>query len=215
MAAFANARPLPTTQDERAAQPVAATLPRAALGAGPRTASVVDRVAAAMQRAVVASPLTDAAAAFVPVQREMPGAAPGDIRLELRRGQPCSETPLRSRSVASARPSRTSAAVRCMLEAARTCVDTPGAGSTVPEQSQRLAGAGRAIGFAESRRTLAGGGTNGAGYRCDAPPRCHWGAATLWAREGAEASVATPKIPEKNTSTAASTIRSGSAMCWL
>jgi hypothetical protein len=38
------------------------------------------------QRPAATRTLTDAASAFVPLQLEMPRAAPADIRLELRRG---------------------------------------------------------------------------------------------------------------------------------
>ena len=48
--------------------------------------SVAAGVAVTAQRPAATRTLTDASAAFVPLQLEMPRAAPADIRLELRRG---------------------------------------------------------------------------------------------------------------------------------
>ena len=58
----------------------------APLAAAPAAPSVAAGVAAAAQRRAPARTLTDAASTFVPLQLEMPRAAPADIRLELRRG---------------------------------------------------------------------------------------------------------------------------------
>ena len=65
---------------------VALCLPPAPPAAAPTAASREGRIAVTAQRPAVARTLTDAATAFVPVQLEMPRAAPADIRLELRRG---------------------------------------------------------------------------------------------------------------------------------
>jgi transposase len=56
------------------------------LAAGPAAPLVAAGVAVVAQRPVATRTLTDAASAFVPLQLEMPRAAPTDIRLELRRG---------------------------------------------------------------------------------------------------------------------------------
>lgn len=56
------------------------------LAASPAALSVAAGVAVTTQRPAPTRALADAAAAFVPLQLEMPCAAPADIRLELRRG---------------------------------------------------------------------------------------------------------------------------------
>ena len=58
----------------------------APLAAAPAAPSVAAGVAVAAQRPAATRTLTDASSAFVPLQLEMPRAAPADIRLELRRG---------------------------------------------------------------------------------------------------------------------------------
>ena len=56
------------------------------LAAAPAPPAVARRVAVTARRPAATPVLPDAASAFVPLQLEMPGAAPADIRLELRRG---------------------------------------------------------------------------------------------------------------------------------
>jgi len=56
------------------------------LVAAPVAPSVAEEVAAPAQRPAATRTLTNSASAFVPLQLEMPRAAPADIRLELRRG---------------------------------------------------------------------------------------------------------------------------------
>jgi transposase len=57
-----------------------------ALAAAPAAPSIAAGDAVMAQRPAATRALTDAASAFVPLQLEMPRAAPADIRLELRRG---------------------------------------------------------------------------------------------------------------------------------
>jgi transposase len=54
--------------------------------AGVRSAEVAERPMPSAAALPAAATLTDAAPSFVPVQLQMPRAAPADIRLELRRG---------------------------------------------------------------------------------------------------------------------------------
>jgi len=61
-------------------------LPPRPLTAAPAAPSVAPGVAMAAQRPAATRTLTDVASAFVPLQLEVPCAAPADIRLELRRG---------------------------------------------------------------------------------------------------------------------------------
>lgn len=67
------------------AKAAALSLP-APLAAAPAAPSVAAGVAVTAQRPAATRTLSDAASAFVPLQLEMPRAAPADIRLELRRG---------------------------------------------------------------------------------------------------------------------------------
>ena len=57
-----------------------------ARAAAPAAPSVAAGVTVTAQRPAATRTLTDASSAFVPLQLEMPRAAPADIRLELRRG---------------------------------------------------------------------------------------------------------------------------------
>jgi len=81
-----DARPLPSTPDATASRVVAVSLPATPPAYAPMAVPVKGGVAVQVLQPGAASPLTDAATAFVPVQLEMPRAAPADIRLELRRG---------------------------------------------------------------------------------------------------------------------------------
>jgi transposase len=56
------------------------------VAAAPAAPSVATRETVTAQRPAAPRKLTDATSAFVPLQLEMPRAAPADIRLELRRG---------------------------------------------------------------------------------------------------------------------------------
>ena len=62
------------------------SLPAPPPAAAPAAPSVAAGVAVTAQRPAATRTLTDASSAFVPLQLEMPRAAPADIRLELRRG---------------------------------------------------------------------------------------------------------------------------------
>jgi transposase len=62
------------------------SLPSPPLAAAPAAPSVATGVAVTAPRPAATRALSDAASAFVPLQLEMPRAAPADIRLELRRG---------------------------------------------------------------------------------------------------------------------------------
>ena len=56
------------------------------VAAEPAAPSVAEGVAVRAQRPAATRTLSNSASAFVPLQLEMPRAAPADIRLELRRG---------------------------------------------------------------------------------------------------------------------------------
>jgi transposase len=62
------------------------SLPLQSLAVAPVVQSVAAGGAVVAQRPDATRALSDAASAFVPLQLEMPRAAPADIRLELRRG---------------------------------------------------------------------------------------------------------------------------------
>ena len=62
------------------------SLPLQSVAVAPAVPSVAAEVAVTAQRPAATRALSDAASAFVPLQLEVPRAAPADIRLELRRG---------------------------------------------------------------------------------------------------------------------------------
>ena len=76
---------LSSTASVTPARVAALSLP-ASRAAAPAAPSVAAGVAVKAQRPAATRTLTDASSAFVPLQLEMPRAAPADIRLELRRG---------------------------------------------------------------------------------------------------------------------------------
>jgi transposase len=78
-----DARPLASTAGVRAPEVAALSLPPAPLTTAPSGAGRVERKA---QQPTAQRRPTDAATAFVPVQLEMPRAAPADIQLKLHRG---------------------------------------------------------------------------------------------------------------------------------
>jgi transposase len=79
------ARQLSSTHGVTPAKTDELSLP-AALAAAPAAGLVGAGLAVAAQRPAARRPLSDAASTFVPLQLEVPRAAPADIRLELRRG---------------------------------------------------------------------------------------------------------------------------------
>lgn len=80
-----DARRLASTAGITPAKAADLSLPRAP-AAAPESPSVVGGGAVTALRPAATRTPTDAASAFVPLQLEMPRAAPADIRLELRRG---------------------------------------------------------------------------------------------------------------------------------
>jgi transposase len=81
-----DARRLSSTAGVTSAKDAELSLPLQPLAAAPAVASVAAGVAVTAQRAAATRALSDTASAFVPLQLEIPCAAPADIRLELRRG---------------------------------------------------------------------------------------------------------------------------------
>jgi transposase len=80
------ARRLSSTAGVTPAKAAELSLPSPPLAAAPAAGSVAAGLAVAARRPAARRTLTDAASAFVPLQLEVPRAAPADIRLELRRG---------------------------------------------------------------------------------------------------------------------------------
>jgi transposase len=80
------ARRMSSTAGMTSAEDAESSLPLQPLAAAPAAPSVAAGAAVAAQRPAGTRALSDAASAFVPLQLEMPRAAPAGIRLELRRG---------------------------------------------------------------------------------------------------------------------------------